>query len=53
MFHDITNFLQFQQTVLTYMRDRVWEFHFYVANDWPEDAICLHFPGMTLSVSIN
>ncbi|XP_011685891.1 PREDICTED: uncharacterized protein LOC105448803 isoform X2 [Wasmannia auropunctata] len=41
--------LKFQQTVLTYMRDRVWEFHFYVANDWPEDAICLHFPGMTLS----
>ncbi|RLU22478.1 hypothetical protein DMN91_004756 [Ooceraea biroi] len=41
--------LKFHQTVLTYMRDRVWEFHFYVANDWPEDAICLHFPGMTLS----
>ncbi|KZC07690.1 hypothetical protein WN55_08010 [Dufourea novaeangliae] len=31
------------------MRDKVWDFHFYVANDWPEDAICLHFPGMTLS----
>nr|XP_012141194.1 PREDICTED: uncharacterized protein LOC100880491 isoform X2 [Megachile rotundata] len=31
------------------MRDRVWDFHFYVANNWPEDAICLHFPGMTLS----
>ncbi|XP_029670323.1 uncharacterized protein LOC115239758 [Formica exsecta] len=41
--------LKFHQTILTYMRDRVWEFHFYVANDWPEDAICLHFPGMTLS----
>ncbi|EFN77879.1 hypothetical protein EAI_00560 [Harpegnathos saltator] len=41
--------LKFHQTVLTYMRDRVWEFHFYVAKDWPEDAICLHFPGMTLS----
>ncbi|XP_012222372.1 uncharacterized protein [Linepithema humile] len=41
--------LKFHQTVLTYMRNRVWEFHFYVANDWPEDAICLHFPGMTLS----
>ncbi|XP_066587256.1 uncharacterized protein [Prorops nasuta] len=31
------------------MRDRVWDFHFYVAYDWPEDPICLHFPGMTLS----
>ncbi|GAB1859904.1 N-acetyltransferase domain-containing protein [Camponotus japonicus] len=41
--------LKFHQTVLTYIRDRVWQFHFYVANDWPEDAICLHFPGMTLS----
>ncbi|XP_032691080.1 uncharacterized protein LOC116853883 [Odontomachus brunneus] len=41
--------LKFHQTVLTYMRDRVWEFHFYVAKDWPEDIICLHFPGMTLS----
>lgn len=43
---------QFHQTLLTYMRDKVWDFHFYVANGWPEDAICLHFPGMTLSVSI-
>ncbi|XP_034181518.1 uncharacterized protein LOC117604969 isoform X1 [Osmia lignaria lignaria] len=41
--------LKFHQTLLTYMRDRVWDFHFYVANNWPEDAICLHFPGMTLS----
>lgn len=41
--------LKFHQTLLTYMRDRVWDFHFYVANDWPEAAICLHFPGMTLS----
>ncbi|KAL0129535.1 hypothetical protein PUN28_001652 [Cardiocondyla obscurior] len=45
----LPNSLKFHQTVLTYMRDRVWEFHFYVANDWPEEAICLHFPGMTLS----
>ncbi|CAL7939209.1 unnamed protein product [Xylocopa violacea] len=41
--------LKFHQTLLTYMRDRVWDFHFYVANDWPDDSICLHFPGMTLS----
>ncbi|XP_011056239.1 PREDICTED: uncharacterized protein LOC105147134 isoform X1 [Acromyrmex echinatior] len=45
----LPNSLKFQQTVLTYIQDRVWEFHFYVANNWPEDAICLHFPGMTLS----
>ena len=43
--------LQFHQTLLTYMRNKVWEFHFYVANDWPEVPVCLHFPGMTLSVS--
>ncbi|XP_076644614.1 uncharacterized protein LOC143354424 [Halictus rubicundus] len=41
--------LKFHQTLLTYTRDKVWDFHFYVANGWPEDAICLHFPGMTLS----
>ncbi|XP_033220765.1 uncharacterized protein LOC117175219 [Belonocnema kinseyi] len=41
--------LKFQQTLLTYMRHRVWEFHFYVANDWPEVPVCLHFPGMTLA----
>ncbi|XP_012281374.1 uncharacterized protein LOC105700272 [Orussus abietinus] len=41
--------LKFHQTLLTYMRERVWEFHFYVADGWPEVPICLHFPGMTLS----
>ncbi|XP_076681418.1 glycine N-acyltransferase-like protein 3 isoform X2 [Andrena cerasifolii] len=41
--------LKFHQTLLTYTRDRVWDFNFYVADDWPRDAICLHFPGMTLS----
>ncbi|XP_003691702.1 uncharacterized protein LOC100871763 isoform X1 [Apis florea] len=41
--------LKFHQTLLTYMNDRVWDFNFYVANDWPDDEICLHFPGMTLS----
>ncbi|KAG7190176.1 hypothetical protein KM043_006302 [Ampulex compressa] len=41
--------LKFHQTVETYMRDKVWDFHFYVANDWPKSAICIHFPGMTLS----
>lgn len=41
--------LKFHQTVLTYMKHRVWEFHFYVANEWPEVPVCLHFPGMTLA----
>ncbi|XP_043250611.1 uncharacterized protein LOC122396359 [Colletes gigas] len=41
--------LKFHQTLLTYMRDKVWDFHFYVADGWPEAAICLHFPGMTLA----
>uniref|UniRef100_A0A0C9RGJ7 RimI protein n=1 Tax=Fopius arisanus TaxID=64838 RepID=A0A0C9RGJ7_9HYME len=41
--------LKFHQTVLTYMRNKVWQFHFYVADGWPAVPICLHFPGMTLS----
>ncbi|CAB0041729.1 unnamed protein product [Trichogramma brassicae] len=41
--------LKFHQTLLTYMRNKVWEFHFYVADDWPQVPLCLHFPGMTLS----
>ncbi|XP_011494789.1 PREDICTED: uncharacterized protein LOC105359795 isoform X2 [Ceratosolen solmsi marchali] len=41
--------LKFHQTLLTYMRKNVWEFHFYVANNWPEVPVSLHFPGMTLS----
>ena len=48
----VASVLQFHQTLLTYIQDRVWDFNFYVANNWPDDAICLHFPGMTLSVSI-
>ncbi|BET01531.1 FR47-like protein [Nesidiocoris tenuis] len=39
--------LKFHQTIVTYLRDRVWEFHFYVAKSWPEDPIILHFPGQT------
>ncbi|KAK6638638.1 hypothetical protein RUM43_006905 [Polyplax serrata] len=41
--------LKFHQTVKTYLKDCVWEFHFYVSKDWPNDPICLHFPGMTSS----
>ncbi|XP_015514824.2 uncharacterized protein [Neodiprion pinetum] len=42
--------LKFHQTLLTYLEERVWEFHFYVADGWPKQSpICLHFPGMTLS----
>ncbi|XP_046819147.1 uncharacterized protein LOC124424315 isoform X1 [Vespa crabro] len=41
--------LKFHQTLLTYMKDKVWEFYFYVPNEWPNVQICLHFPGMTLS----
>ncbi|KAK2585987.1 hypothetical protein KPH14_010560 [Odynerus spinipes] len=41
--------LKFHQTLLTYMKDKVWEFYFYVANGWPDEPLCLHFPGMTLS----
>ncbi|CAG9134533.1 unnamed protein product [Plutella xylostella] len=39
--------LKFHQTIQTYLNNKVWEFHFYVAKSWPEDPICLHFPGCT------
>lgn len=42
---------QFHQTVKTYLNDRVWQFYFYVSKNWPEQPICLHFPGCTLTVS--
>lgn len=47
----ICQILQFQQTLLTYIKDKVWDFYFYVTNDWPSIPVCVHFPGMTLSVS--
>ncbi|CAG9857956.1 unnamed protein product [Phyllotreta striolata] len=39
--------IKFHQTLKTYLKDRVWEFHFYVTKTWPEQAVILHFPGMT------
>ncbi|KAF6213729.1 hypothetical protein GE061_011451 [Apolygus lucorum] len=39
--------LKIHQTIRTYLRDRVWDFNFYVAKSWPEDPIILHFPGQT------
>ncbi|XP_011552042.3 uncharacterized protein LOC105383649 [Plutella xylostella] len=39
--------LKFHQTIQTYLNNKVWDFHFYVAKNWPEDPICLHFPGST------
>lgn len=41
---------QFHQTLRTYLEDFIWDFNFYVSKNWPEDPICLHFPGMTSSV---
>lgn len=42
---------QFHQTLKTYLNDRVWDFHFYVAKNWPDQPVILHFPGMTKTVS--
>nr|CAD7452483.1 unnamed protein product [Timema tahoe] len=39
----------FHQTLKTFLNDRVWDFYFYVNKSWPEEPVCLHFPGMTLS----
>lgn len=43
---------QIHQTLQTYLKDRVWDFHFYVTKTWPEQLVVLHFPGMTQTVSI-
>lgn len=43
--------LQFHQTIKTYIKDKVWDFYFYVSLQWPDVLICLHFPGCTLTVS--
>ncbi|XP_066251469.1 uncharacterized protein [Euwallacea similis] len=39
--------IKFHQTLKTFINDRVWDFHFYVTKNWPEQAVILHFPGMT------
>ncbi|XP_071055354.1 uncharacterized protein [Onthophagus taurus] len=39
--------IKFHQTLKTYLNDRVWDFHFYVPKNWPEEKVVLHFPGMT------
>ncbi|XP_050101063.1 uncharacterized protein LOC126581444 [Anopheles aquasalis] len=39
--------LKFHETIKTYLNDRVWHFQFYRAKTWPDDPICLHFPGCT------
>nr|CAD7256403.1 unnamed protein product [Timema shepardi] len=41
---------KFHQTLKTFLNDRVWDFYFYVNKSWPEEPVCLHFPGMTLSM---
>ncbi|XP_055386702.1 uncharacterized protein LOC129615482 [Condylostylus longicornis] len=45
--------LKFHETIKTYLNDRVWQFYFYVSNKWPEEPICLHFPGCTLTPNNN
>lgn len=41
--------IKFHQTLRTYLEDFIWEFHFYISKKWPDEPICLHFPGMTSS----
>lgn len=41
--------MQFHQTIKTYLNHRVWQFYFYVPKNWPDNEICLHFPGCTLT----
>jgi hypothetical protein len=35
------------------LNHRVWQFYFYVSKNWPEDELCLHFPGCTLTPNKN
>ncbi|KAJ8914184.1 hypothetical protein NQ315_015957, partial [Exocentrus adspersus] len=37
----------FHQTLKTYLKNQVWDFHFYITKTWPEQPVILHFPGMT------
>lgn len=46
-------FFQFHQTIKTYLSHRVWQFYFYVSKNWPEEEVCLHFPGCTLTPNNN
>ncbi|XP_055594034.1 uncharacterized protein LOC129745146 [Uranotaenia lowii] len=41
--------IKFHQTIQTYLKDKIWHFYFYISKTWPEDAVCLHFPGCTLT----
>ncbi|CRL04241.1 CLUMA_CG017343, isoform A [Clunio marinus] len=45
--------LKFHQTIKTYLNHRIWQFHFYVSKNWPEEEVCLHFPGCTLTPNNN
>lgn len=51
LFSFLFSHIQFQQTIKTYLNDRVWKFYFYVSKNWPEEPVCLHFPGCTLTVN--
>uniref|UniRef100_A0A8D8P6D2 (northern house mosquito) hypothetical protein n=1 Tax=Culex pipiens TaxID=7175 RepID=A0A8D8P6D2_CULPI len=42
--------IKFHQTIRTYLKDKVWQFYFYISKAWPEDPICLHFPGCTFTL---
>jgi hypothetical protein len=35
------------------LNHRVWQFYFYVSKNWPEEEVCLHFPGCTLTPNNN
>lgn len=45
--------LQFHQTIKTYLNHRIWQFYFYVSKNWPDEEVCLHFPGCTLTPNHN
>ncbi|KAJ8985458.1 hypothetical protein NQ317_017090 [Molorchus minor] len=39
--------IKFHQTLQTFLKNRIWNFYFYVTKTWPEQPVILHFPGMT------
>lgn len=47
--HYFPHSIKFHQTIKTYLKDRIWIFNFYISKTWPDDPICLHFPGCTFT----
>ncbi|XP_055837863.1 uncharacterized protein LOC129906210 isoform X2 [Episyrphus balteatus] len=41
--------LKLHQTINIYIKNRIWDFHFYVSKEWPQKPVLIQFPGCTLT----